>query len=293
LRASRLLVSNTVYSVYLNPERRCNYERLPLGPNVNSKCVACVDDDADVLKARRLLLEASGYSVVTATSGPELLRVLTDAGVVDVVLLDYLMPEMNGDELAKKLHEQYPQLPLVAVSAVPQLPDLMLGLVDATVQKGSDPKLLLSTIAEILSQPPKKPPQIQSVKATVLCVDDEEFQLRMRKRLFEWAGYRVLAAESAKEAFAIFLCNHIDAVVMDYWLSGIEGNGTALAEKIKRHRPKTPILMLSGFGALPGENAIVDLWLTKGKIEPRQLVAEVQRLIERHTAQQKDDLSEL
>ncbi len=255
---------------------------------MNDKCVACVDDDADALKVRKLLLEAKGYSVVTATSGPDLLRYLTGAGVADLVLLDYLMPEMNGDELAQKLHQRYPQLPLIAVSAVPQLPDSMLRLVDATVQKGSGPELLLSTVAAILTRPPKKHSQIQSSELTVLCVDDEDVQLNMRKRLFESAGYRVLETQSAKEALDIFSSARVDAVVMDYWLSGAEGNGTALAEQMKRHRPQTPIVMLSGFGALPGESTIVDLWLSKGDIEPRELVAEVQRLIERHTPQQKD-----
>jgi len=263
--------------------------RLLPEPNAGRKHIACVDDDADVLKFRKLLLEASGYSVVTATSGPELLRFLTASEAVDVVLLDYLMPEMNGDELAQQLHQRYPQLPLVAVSAVPQLPDSMLGIVDATVQKGSDPKLLLSTVAAILKRPPKQRPQIRSAEVTVLCVEDEDLELRMRKRLFESAGYRVLEAQSAKQALDLFGSTRVDAVVMDHFLSGAGGNGTALAEQMKRHRPKTPILMLSGFGALPGESTIVDLWLNKGHIEPQELVAEVQRLIELRTPRQKDD----
>ncbi len=264
---------------------------LPTECSADSKRIACVDDDADVLKVRRLLLEAKGYSVVTATSGQELLTFLSGGGVVDLVLLDYVMPEMKGDELAQKLHQQYPHLPLVAVSAVPQLPDSMLRVVDATVQKGSDPKLLLSTVAAILNLPPKKPPQIQAPKATVLCVDDEDLQLNMRKRLFEAAGYNVLEARSAKEALEIFKSTHVDVVVTDYWLSGTGNNGTALAEQMKRHRRETPIVMLSGLGALPGERALVDLWLSKTHIEPPELVAEVQRLIELRNPQQKDDPS--
>jgi len=254
---------------------------------VDQKCIACVDDDADVLKVRKLLLEGSGYSVVTASSGPELLLFLGSSEAVDVVLLDYLMPEMNGDELAQKLHQQHPRLPLVVVSGVAQLPDSMLEVVDATIQKGSEPELLLSTIAAILAQGPKEIPQIQSAKATVLCVEDEDVQLRMRRRLFESAGYNVLEAQSAKEALDIFHSTRVDAVVMDYWLSGTGGNGTAVAEQMKRDRPRTPIVMLSGFGALPGEGAIVDLWLGKGHIQPQDLVAEVRRLIEIRLPQNK------
>lgn len=268
-----------------------NMGGLPLEHNVDRNCIACVDDDAELLKARKFLLEASGYSVAIATSGPELLKLLTEASDVDLVLLDYRMPEMNGDELAQQLRQQYPHLPLVAVSAVPELPEPMRRLVDATVQKGSDPKILLSTIASILAKLPKKHTPIASTGFTVLCVEDEDLQLNMRKRLFESAGYRVLEAQTAKEALDIFSSAQVDAVVMDYWLSGPGGNGTAIAEQMKRHRPQTPILMLSGFGALPGESAIVDLWLSKGHVEPRELVAEVRRLIERRTPRQKDDQS--
>jgi CheY-like chemotaxis protein len=250
------------------------------GTNIETKCVVCVDDDADILKLRRLLLEASGYSVVTATSGQQVLRILSGRPMVDVVLLDYLMPEMNGHELAQKLRQDYPELPLVAVSAVPELPDSMLELLDATVQKGSDPEILLTTLEQILAESAKKHPETRLQKATILCVEDECMQLKMHRTLFESAGYRVLEAQSTKQAFEIFTSSHVDAVVTDYWLSDSDGNGTALAEQMKRLRPNTPILMLSGFSALPGENTIVDLWLSKNQIEPQDLVAEVKRLIE-------------
>lgn len=260
--------------------------------NVDRKCVACVDDDVDVLRLRELLLRGSGYAVITATSGQKLLTDLASGAAVDIVLLDYLMPAMNGDELAEKLRQRYPRLPLIAVSAVPQLPDSMLRLVDATVQKGSDPNVLLSAVEKILTKPSQSNPQIESTKATILCVDDEDLQLSMRKKLFESAGYRVLEAQSAAAGLDIFRSVHVDAVVLDYWLSGVGGNGTALAEKMKRLRPGTPILMLSGLGALPGESAIVDSWLSKGQIEPQDLVAEVEKLIEFRSRPRKDDPSE-
>ena len=75
----------------------------------------------------------------------------------------------------------------------------------------------------------------------------------------------------------IFRDHQIDAVVMDYWLS--DRNGTAVAEEMKRLRPRIPIVMLSGFSSLPGEGAVVDAWLRKAAIEPEDLVNEVKRLI--------------
>ncbi len=114
----------------------------------------------------------------------------------------------------------------------------------------------------------------------MLCVEDEDLELKMRRILFESGGYQVLAAKSALSALDLFESSQIDAVVMDYWLSGVGGNGTALAEKMKRMRPRVPILMLSGFASLPGEGTVVDSWVRKGEIDPESLVHEVERLIE-------------
>jgi len=66
-------------------------------------------------------------------------------------------------------------------------------------------------------------------------------------------------------------------VVMDYWLSG--KSGTAVADEMKRFRPRIPIVMLSGSPALPGENMVVDAWLRKGSVNPDDIVNEVNRLI--------------
>lgn len=246
-----------------------------------SKCVLCIDDDTETLRVRELLLGASGYSVLTATSGREALEMLARGTTVDLVLLDYLMPSMNGDELAHKLREWRPSLPLIVLSAVGQLPDSLLKVVDASVQKGQDPAVLLSTLDAVLTQAVGDAGSEKTdPRETVLCVEDEDLQLKMRRHLFEAAGFRVLEAQSVRVALDAFCSNHVDAVVMDYWLSDSGGNGTAVAREMKRMRPNTPIIMLSGFGSLPGEGIFVDSWMRKGEIGPENLVHEVKRLIE-------------
>lgn len=112
---------------------------------------------------------------------------------------------------------------------------------------------------------------------TVLCVEDEELQLKMRQALFESAGFTVLQARSGRVGLELFRTHHVDAVVLDYYLTGM--NGTAVATEMKRLSPRTPIVMLSGFASLPGEGAVVDAWLMKAEIEPRDLIYEVSRLI--------------
>jgi len=65
--------------------------------------ILCIDDDSETLALRRHFLQSSGYSVLTASSAVDGLRTLSDGAGVDLVLLDYMMPGMNGDEVAQKL----------------------------------------------------------------------------------------------------------------------------------------------------------------------------------------------
>lgn len=215
---------------------------------------------------------------MTAASGSEVLEILSEKTQIELVLLDFVMGEMNGDELARKLRERYPDLRLIAVSAVERLPLTFLSTVDGHVRKGQSPETLLAKISEVLAGSgveAGKPSQTSA--GTILCVDDEQLQLQLRTMLFESAGFLVLQARSAAVALEIFRSQQIDAVVMDYWLCGT--NGTAIAEEMKRLHPRVPIVMLSGFSSLPGEGAVVDAWLRKGEVEPEDILSEVERLI--------------
>lgn len=214
---------------------------------------------------------------------------LAEGAQIDLVLLDYVMLGMNGDELAKKLREAYPELPLIVVSAVGQLPATLLEAVDRHVQKGRNPELLLSTVSEVLARSGHSGNAQLASPGTVLCVEDEQLQLQLRKILFESAGFSVLQARSASAALELFRSQHVDAVVMDYWLSG--SNGTMVAEEMKRLRPGIPIVMLSGFSSLPGEGAVVDAWLRKAEVEPEDVVNEVRRLIGFQTEKQQTSIS--
>jgi len=71
----------------------------------STRHILCVDDELPTLEARKLLLESEGYSVRTVTSGEEALWILDEGVPLDLVLLEYVMTGMNGDELAEKLRE--------------------------------------------------------------------------------------------------------------------------------------------------------------------------------------------
>jgi signal transduction histidine kinase len=122
-----------------------------------------------------------------------------------------------------------------------------------------------------------------TVQPTILCIDDEASGLVPRKLLLESAGYRVLEARSGLEGIRLFKSEKVDAVILDYWMSGMKG--TEVATELKRVNPLIPIIVLSGVSDLPGEAAgLVDQWLLKGSHRAEQLLESVGTLLGRRSA---------
>ena len=118
------------------------------------------------------------------------------------------------------------------------------------------------------------------VVTTILCIDDEEAGLLPRRLLLESAGHRVIEARSGAEGIQRFRSEKVDAVILDYWMSGMKG--TAVASELRRIDPAVPIIVLSGMSDLPGEAAgLVDQWLVKGSHRPEQLLASINTMLER------------
>lgn len=76
-----------------------------------------IDDETQLLRMSKRLLEPLGYRITLASKGPEALDILEkDPTAFDVILTDQTMPEMTGLELAKEILERYPSLPVVIMS---------------------------------------------------------------------------------------------------------------------------------------------------------------------------------
>ena len=101
----------------------------------------------------------------------------------------------------------------------------------------------------------------------VLCVDDEQVGLQIRKILLERAGYRVLTAPDGPSGLALFSAEPVQAVVLDYSMPGMHGGEVAV--RMRQTKPHVPILLLSAYmGLSPEVTSLVDLYMTKGEGAP-------------------------
>jgi CheY-like chemotaxis protein len=108
----------------------------------------CIDDNPDLLECEKAFLESHGYSVLVARSGARGLE-LASMHPVDVVIVDYSMPDMNGREFAIEMRRLKPEARIIMLSAAVDLPRQALELVNAFVAKDHLSRELLSAISAV------------------------------------------------------------------------------------------------------------------------------------------------
>jgi DNA-binding response OmpR family regulator len=120
--------------------------------------VLLVDDDPVILKLLQVNFEMEGYNVLTANDGVEGLE-KARAERPDVVILDIMMPRMDGLEVTRELKgdDSTKDMPILLLSAKAQASDIQLGRevgADDYLTKPFDPLELLERVGEILKSRP-------------------------------------------------------------------------------------------------------------------------------------------
>jgi len=98
-------------------------------------------------------------------------------------------------------------------------------------------------------------------KAIILCVDDEDTPLTLRKLVLERMGYEVLTANSGEEALRVLAEVRVDLVISDHLMPGMLG--AELARRVKTLRPNLPFILLSGVNEIPEDAKYADLFISK------------------------------
>ncbi len=116
------------------------------------KTVLCVDDEKVGLRVRKILLESHGFKVLIASSGEQGLQ-LFEKHHVDLVVLDYYMPQLNGGDVAAEMRRLRPEVPIIFLSAYFSLPSSHLELANAFITKGDPPDVLIEKIEQLVVKP--------------------------------------------------------------------------------------------------------------------------------------------
>ncbi len=116
-------------------------------------------------------------------------------------------------------------------------------------------------------------------KRTILCVDDNEQVLSIRKVMLETRGYRVIACNNAHDALEHFRKGGVDLVISDLVMPGMDGQ--VFVQELKALSPETPAILLSGKIKVYERESQADVFLAKGMYLPKDLLERIQGLLVR------------
>ncbi|HUE53106.1 MAG TPA: response regulator [Terriglobales bacterium] len=116
-------------------------------------------------------------------------------------------------------------------------------------------------------------------KRTILCVDDNEQALSIRKVMLETRGYRVVTCISGEDALECFKRGGVDLVLTDLIMPGLDGS--KLIDAVKNISPQTPAILLSGKVRIYDRDTRADVFLPKGMYAPAELLERIRLLLVR------------
>jgi len=122
-------------------------------------------------------------------------------------------------------------------------------------------------------------------KKTILCVDDNDQLLSIRKVILETRGYRVIACSNGRDALEAFRRGGVDLVLADLLMP--EMDGSELIDQIKKISPQTPAILFSGRVKIYERDTRADLFLPKGMYAPAELLERIRLLLVRKRGPKK------
>jgi DNA-binding response OmpR family regulator len=112
----------------------------------------------------KALLESNNFKVLTAENGSAGLTI-ANREPIDVVILDYSMPGMDGGRVATELRRRCPNVAVLLSSGIEEIPKSVLALMDGVVAKGTSFATLIKEIERVTTRrarPPAQSPTIRS-----------------------------------------------------------------------------------------------------------------------------------
>ena len=217
------------------------------------RCVLLVEDSEPAMIQMTDILSEQGYRVQTARNGSDALA-LINGSLPDAVILDLMMPGMDGFQVLRQIRsaERTAPLPVLILTAKhvtkEELSFLTGNNIHQLIQKGGIGKdQLLTAVAGMVAKPPEAPVALRRSKVktaprvppVVLVVEDNPDNLKTARALLA-DSCRVIAAADGQEAVAQARRHQPDLVLMDLALPFMDGFAalTAIREdKALRHIP--------------------------------------------------------
>ncbi len=222
---------------------------------LHGKKALIVDDDMRNIFALATVLDNEGMIIVSADNGREAIRLVESDPSIDIVLMDIMMPEMDGIATMQEIRKlpRGRELPMVAVTA--------------KAMKGDRQKCIEAGAWDYLSKPvdpmqPARGPQGLAVplnsefddlgeddgeRASILIVDDLPEKLLVFQTVLEDLGHELVCARSGAQALKEILKTEFAAILLDVNMPDIDGFETAKLIRQYKRSAHTPIIFVTSY----------------------------------------------
>jgi len=271
--------------------------------NKNKKTkILIIEDEESLIELLAAKLTKEGYEVEKALDG--------EAGVKkvynwkpDLILLDIVMPKMDGYEVLEELNEKENKIPIIIISNSGQPVEIektkKLGAVGHLIKTEFSPLDVLNAVRECLdnggSLPesktkknvlnPKEDGKARKLGVKVLLVEDDAFLREICSKKLTKEGYTVYEAIDGEEALAGLEEIKPDIVLLDIILPAIDG--FQILSQIRNSKNKSviniPVIMLSNLGQEDDIKKAMDMgaddYLVKAHFTTEEIVGKIKKVL--------------
>jgi DNA-binding NtrC family response regulator len=226
-------------------------ERLSLAPQPGMGLVLVVEDEAAIRSAIKRTLTNVGYSVLEASDGVAAQALMLQHGTgVSLLISDSVLPQGSGPELAVWARATCPNAAFLLISGRQRAGEVEASSVGAHfLAKPFYPAELLAAVRHVISRArvAAEVKEATPQHRVVLVVDDETDILDSFERLLGECDFETLVTKSGVQALQILNERHIDAVIADQFMPGLDGIG--LLELVHERFPGTTRILCTGHPA--------------------------------------------
>jgi len=265
--------------------------------------IALIEDEEVLAGVLENKLKKEGFDVFTARDGEAGLE-LVQAVMPDLILLDIIMPKMDGFEVLARLHEDknLSKIPVIVISNSGQPVEIekavSLGVKDYLIKAEFDPQEVLSKILNQLNSAGKNIRGVRSVALggsdsptktvdpknfKVLVVEDDSFLRDLISRKLTKEGFQVLQALEGEEGLRKAIEEKPHIVLLDLILPGMDGFEILQKIRADEGAGKVPVIILSNLGQKDdiekGNKLGATDYLVKAHNTPGEIVDKVKMIL--------------
>lgn len=279
---------------------------------MSTNTILIIEDEEVLLSILRDKLEKEGFVVEVARDGEEGVEKVKEA-IPDLILLDIVMPKMNGfdviEALQKKVETQ--EIPIIVISnsgnevEVERLEGM--GIEDYLVKANFSPQEVMNKVKAYLAEHENsEDEQVSSsqengeksadneaqdesdkadTKETLIVIEDERFLVDVMSSKFEEAGYEVVTAMNGKKGVELIREKEPKVILLDLLLPDMDGFEVLDEIKSDPKLQNIPVIVVSNYSAEEKRKMSLDkgaeTYMVKASHAPEEFVEEVERVLGR------------